>query len=266
MSERYAAHHERSDRSRRLRGSVLRDRRRNLLGTGPTRLRRSKTGKIACFPGQPSHGGPGARGIEKFPGKRCSPREFICSQTTGNSRRAPIHEGARAAPLTANFSGSSNNHVHRTHLRARVRGGGDRLRPRLDQLDHEEAGRQRAHAGDRGGHPGRRQGVPQSPVRHHRHRRRHPVRHHLVGARRPHCRRLPRRRGAVRARRVHRHERFGALERAHRGSGAHGPQRSARDCIPRRRDHRHARRGPGLFSASPASTGSSSAPRIGRRT
>ena len=37
-------------------------------------------------------------------------------------------------------------------------------------------------------------------------------------------RRLRRRRDPVRARGLHRHERLGALERAHRRSGAHRPQ------------------------------------------
>ena len=43
---------------------------------------------------------------------------------------------------------------------------------------------------------------------------------------------------------LHRHERVGALERAHGRGGAHGPQRGARGRVPRRRDHRHAGRRP----------------------
>ncbi len=59
-----------------------------------------------------------------------------------------------------------------------------------------------------------------------------------------HRRRIRRRRDPVRACRLHRHERVGALERAHRRGRAHGLERSARGRVPRRRDHRHARRGP----------------------
>ena len=40
--------------------------------------------------------------------------------------------------------------------------------------------------------------------------------------------------------RLHRHERLGARQRAHRGSRAHRHQRSAGDRLPRRRDHRPA--------------------------
>ena len=76
---------------------------RNLLGTGPARLRRPQTGKIACFPGQPFHGRPGARGI-------CRPRRV--RRTGRDARRTPIHEGVRALPTYSHFSGSIPSHVH----------------------------------------------------------------------------------------------------------------------------------------------------------
>ena len=88
------------------------------------------------------------------------------------------------------------------------------------------------------------QGLPQPPVHDHRHRRRHPVRHHLVGARRRDGRRLRDRRDPVRPRGLHRHERLGALERAHGRGRAHRPERGAGGRVPRRRHHRHAGRRP----------------------
>ena len=48
-----------------------------------------------------------------------------------------------------------------------------------------------------------------------------------------------------RAGRLHRHEHLGALQLAHRRSGARRPQRRTRRRLPRRRHHRHAGRGPG---------------------
>ncbi len=70
------------------------------------------------------------------------------------------------------------------------------------------------------------------------------VRRHLGGAGRRDRGRIRRRRHPVGPRRLHRDERLGALERAHGRGGAHGAQRSARGRVPRRRDHRHARRRP----------------------
>ena len=49
----------------------------------------------------------------------------------------------------------------------------------------------------------------------------HPVRRHLVGAGRTHRGRLRHRRDPLGPRGLHRHERVGALERAHGRSGAH---------------------------------------------
>ena len=137
-----------------------------------------------------------------------------------------------------------NHYVDRTHLRARLRRRGDRLRRRVHRLDHGEAGRQRPDARNRRRDPGGRAGVSQSPVPDDRHRRRAAVRRHLGGAGRRDRRRIRRRRHPLRPRRLHRDERLGALERAHGRGGAHGVERSARGRVPRRRDHRHARRRP----------------------
>ena len=126
-----------------------------------------------------------------------------------------------------------------------MRGDCDRRRRVLDHHDPRQARRQSAHAGDRRRDPGGRQGLPQSPIHDDRHRRRDPVRDHLVGARRAHRGRVPDRRGAFGARGLHRHERVGALERAHRRGGTYGAQRSACGRVPRRRDHRHAGGGAG---------------------
>ena len=153
------------------------DRRRIVLGTGPARLPGPQTGKIACFLGRPS--APAGKGEAAGSGRSAG--------TTGGRATDARSTKALARSLSATSSGRNHSHVHRTHLRARLRGGGDRLRHLVDRLDHGEAGRQRAHAGDRRGDPGGRQGVPQSPVHDDRHRRRHPVRDHrraaAVGAR-----------------------------------------------------------------------------------
>ena len=52
------------------------------------------------------------------------------------------------------------------------------------------------------------------------------------------------RRRALRARRLHRHERLGARQRAHRAGRERRPQPGAAGRVPRRRDHRHAGRRP----------------------
>ena len=73
------------------------------------------------------------------------------------------------------------------------------------------------HAGDRRGHPGRRPGLSQAPVHHHRHRRRRHLHHRrLAPARHLRRHRLPDRRGPLGRRRLHRHERLGPRQRAHR--------------------------------------------------
>ena len=56
------------------------------------------------------------------------------------------------------------------------------------------------------------------------------------------------------ARRLHRHERLGARQRAHGPSRRRRAEPRAAGRIPRRRDHRHARRRPRACSASPAIT------------
>ena len=77
---------------------------------------------------------------------------------------------------------------------------------------------------------------------HHRDRRRGPVRDH-----RPRARpgladraRFSDRRGALRRRRLHRHERLGARQRAHRAGRHERHERGARRRLQGRRHHRHA--------------------------
>ena len=113
------------------------------------------------------------------------------------------------------------------------------------QLDSFPGRRQRPHAGNRSGHPDRRRRLPGAPVQDHRHRRRragHPDRRL---PRRPDRHRLRHRRGALGRLRLHRHERLGARQRAHR-AGRHPRHRpGAGRRLPRRRHHRHAGGGPG---------------------
>ena len=95
------------------------------------------------------------------------------------------------------------------------------------------------------GDPAGRAGLSQPAVLHDRHRRRHPLRRHLGGAGRADGGRICGGRGALGTRRLHRHERVGALERAHGRGRAHRAERGAGGGLSRRRDHRLAGRRPG---------------------
>ncbi len=128
--------------------------------------------------------------------------------------------------------------------RADLRGSGDSLRRLVDPLDPGQTCRQRAHAGDRRGDPGRRARVSQPPVHDDRDRRRRAARRDRLCAGLGHGDRLCDRRDPVRPDRLHRHEHLGARERAHGRSGAQRYCVCARGRIPRWRDHRHAGRGP----------------------
>ena len=164
-------------------------------------------------------------------------------QIGGRPGRRAGHRPRTEVPprLACHPSGQGESNVDRTHLRARLRRRGDRLWRRVDRLDHGQADRQRPDARDRRRDPGRRAGLPQSPVPDDRHRRPAAVRRHLGGARRRDGGRIRRRRHPLRPRRLHRDERVGALERAHGRGGSHRVERGARGRVPRRCDHRHAR-------------------------
>ena len=87
----------------------------------------------------------------------------------GRERRPDAHRGcscerAAAFHCTSHYTGSTQAMTTGLHLRARLRGGGDRRRQYTGSADPRQARRQSAHAGNRGRHPGRRQGLSQSPV------------------------------------------------------------------------------------------------------
>ena len=84
-----------------------------------------------------------------------------------------------------------------------------------------------AHAGDRGRDPGRRAGLSQAPIHDDRHRRRRDLRAAGLLPRHAGRGRLPDRRGAVGRRRLHRHERLGARQRAHRAGARTEPAAAA---------------------------------------
>ena len=94
-------------------------RRRTVLGTGPVRLFGPRTGKIACF--WPA----AAAGSSKPRVRRTAPAR---SATAARRARAPHRR--RGVPLHATSFGRTTAMSIGTHLRARLRGGGDRLRRR----------------------------------------------------------------------------------------------------------------------------------------
>ena len=123
---------------------------------------------------------------------------------------------------------------------------GGRLRPLAHELAAGPARGHGAHAGDRTRRAGRRRGVPSPPVHDDRDRRDRPVppARLLPQARLGHGRRLPDRRGALVGRRLHRHERRRALERAHRRGRPLGPAAGAQRRVPRGLGDGPARRRP----------------------
>ena len=126
-----------------------------------------------------------------------------------------------------------------------VRRSGHRLRDLGHALGALGRCRQRENAGDRRRHPRGRAGLSEAAIFDHRRGRRR----HL-----PDCRLFPRlagrrrlcgRRHPVRLGRLHRHERLGARQCAHRASRDQVARRRARNRVPRRRHHRHAGGRPG---------------------
>ena len=101
-------------------------------------------------------------------------------------------------------------------------------------------GRHRPDARDRRRRAGRRDGVSQSPVHDHRRRRHRRLRPALDLPGLPRRLRLPDRRAALGCRRLHRHERVGPGQRAHRGGRQARTGAGARGRVSRRRGHRHA--------------------------
>ena len=110
----------------------------------------------------------------------------------------------------------------------------------------EAAGGERADAGDLARGPGGRGGVPAPAVHDDRGGRRRPVPADrlLQRARLGHGDRLRDRRDPLGRRRLHRHERRRALERAHRGGREVGPAPRVQRRLPRRLGRRPARRRP----------------------
>ena len=119
-----------------------------------------------------------------------------------------------------------------------------RMGPQLDSF----AGRgQRPDAGNRSSHPNRRFGLPGPPIQNHRHGRRGLDDSHRRLSRPAQRRRLCAGRGSLRCLRLHRYERIGARQCAHRAS-CHPRHWPGAGCgLSRRRDHRHAGGRPGPF-------------------
>ena len=101
--------------------------------------------------------------------------------------------------------------------------------------------RQPADAGDRGRDRGRRAGLSQAPVHDHRYGWCCRVQRHPLPAREMGRDRLPDRRPAIRRRRLHRHERICARERAYRAGRDQVARRGARHLVQGRRRDGHAR-------------------------
>ena len=122
-----------------------------------------------------------------------------------------------------------------------LRSAFDRLRHLGDVFRPESGCRQRAHAGNRGGGGRRRAGLSQAPVHDDRHRRRRDFRAAGLLPRHAGCDRLPDRCGAVGRCGLHRHERLGSRQRAHRAGRDHLAGRRSRTRLQGGRDHGHAR-------------------------
>ena len=111
-------------------------------------------------------------------------------------------------------------------------------------MDTGAADRQRPHARNRGGGAGRRVRLSEPAIHHHRHRRRDPADRDLRDAGLANRGRFRPRRLPLRPHRLHRHERLGARQRAHRAGRLARPQRRAQRRLQGRRHHRHAGGGP----------------------
>src|SRR5581483_5372050 len=182
--------------------------------------------------------------VERYAGRiRRDPRTFLVLYArplvvrtrpgTGGSGRPLCYIIARAgwfpAPTLQRTRTQGEPRTHelvpasRSAVRASLCRGGGRLRPLPHELAARPARGHGAHAGDRPRGPGRRRSLPPPAVHDGGGRRDRAVPHPrllpppLLG----HGDRLPDRRGVLRRRRLHRDERRRALERPHRGGGAH---------------------------------------------
>ncbi len=124
-----------------------------------------------------------------------------------------------------------------------LRSAFDRLRHLGDVFRSEIGCRQPAHAGNRGRGGRGRAGLSQAPVHDDRHGRHRDLRPSGLLPRHAGCDRLPGRRDTVGRRRLHRHERFGSRQRAHRAGRDHLAGGRPRTRLQGGRHHRHAGRG-----------------------
>ena len=121
-----------------------------------------------------------------------------------------------------------------------LRSAFDRLRHLGDGFRDEIGRRQSAHAGDRRGRARRCAGLSEAPVHDDRHGRHRDLRAAGLLPRRTGRDRLPDRCDPVGRRRLHRHERFGSRQRAHRAGGDYVARRRTRTRLQGRCNHRHA--------------------------
>ena len=163
-----------------------------------------------------------------------------------------IHNPAAPRPSALDFVTGGSRRImdffndHAVLFALLVLGGRDPVRALPHVVAAPAARRQRAHAGDRARHSGGRGGVPAEAVHDDRDRRDRPVppARLLQQARLGNGDRLPDRRRALRGRRLHRHERRGALERPDRRGRARRAQARAQRRVPCRLGHGPARRRP----------------------
>ncbi len=120
----------------------------------------------------------------------------------------------------------------------------DRLRGLHGQEHHGGRRRLPAHAGDLGRGPRRRAGLSPAAIHDHRRRRRRRVHRARASALLDGRDRLRDRRDPVRRRRLHRHERLGAGERAHGAGGDEVARRRPRHRLPLGRGDRPSGRRP----------------------
>ena len=218
-----------------------------------------------CWPGVSGSGaGVGPGGLASGPGRgrrvihatlrqnrrggrnRCVGRPFWqCPRRFGARQAAQCRAGSPIDRRPGRPAQSGQEEFHDSfgadhHLRL----AGDCLRDLGDSVRAAGRRRQRQDAGDFRGRARRRAGLSQAPVHHHRHRRRRDLPDRRLFPRLAGRHRLRDRRGAVGRGRLHRHERLGARQRAHRPGGDLLARRRPRARLQVRRHHRPAGRRP----------------------